>query len=57
MPNQFPETYRAATRETGGCCPIEAGLLGRWPTTNAPTAASPTTAPQPAAAGRRRTPR
>ena len=29
MPNQFPETYRAATRETGGCCPIEAGLLGR----------------------------
>ena len=29
MPNPFPDRYRAATRETGGCCPIEAGLLGR----------------------------
>ena len=29
MPNSFADRYRAAMRETGGCCPIEAGLLGR----------------------------
>jgi hypothetical protein len=29
MPNQFPEIYRATMRHAGGCCPIEAGLLGR----------------------------
>ena len=28
MPNSFADRYRAAMRETG-CCPIEAGLLGR----------------------------
>ena len=29
MPNPFPRHYRASQRQTGGGCPIEAGLLGR----------------------------
>ena len=29
MPSPFADRYRAATRETGGACPIEAGVLGR----------------------------
>lgn len=29
MPNPIAERYRAATREAGGDCPIEAGVLGR----------------------------
>ena len=29
MPNSFADRYRAAMRETGGACPIEAGPLGR----------------------------
>jgi len=29
MPNSFAARYRAATRETGGACPIESGVLGR----------------------------
>ena len=29
MPTSFSERYRAAMREAGGACPIEAGLLGR----------------------------
>ena len=29
MPNSFADRYRAATRKTGGSCPIEAGVFGR----------------------------
>ena len=29
MPNSFADRYRAATHQTGGACPIEAGVLGR----------------------------
>ena len=28
MPNPFPDRYRAAISDAGGCCPIEAGVLG-----------------------------
>jgi len=29
MPNPIPSGYRAAMRQAGGYCPIEAGVLGR----------------------------
>jgi len=29
MPTPFAERYRAATRQAGGACPIESGVLGR----------------------------
>jgi hypothetical protein len=29
MPNSFADHYRAAMRDAGGYCPIEAGVLGR----------------------------
>ena len=45
MPDSFAAAYRAAQQLAGGACPIEAGLLGHLPTTNAATAACPATQP------------
>ena len=55
MPNSFADRYRAAMRETGGAARSRPVCSDVWPTTNAPTAASPATEPRSAAAGRRRT--
>jgi hypothetical protein len=57
MPNPFPDRYRAAMRETGGCCPIEAGLLGRLADHECAHGRLPGDAPPSAAAGHKRTPR
>ena len=55
MPTQFADRYREAMRQAGGACPIESGVLGRLADHECAHGRLPATAPESAAAGRKRT--